>query len=153
MGSRQVASCHRNVVADAIKGIKAVWLISVPVFLNGQAEKVTGPDRVGAPHAVYKVVGWQKTDGKFMARGYIIRQVDSGSDLTAFLESIDTIEAETGLDFFADLDDEVQEELERRLVRLCGVTSDRRPLASDVRRTEARLLDRPSIGKSLPRRR
>jgi hypothetical protein len=100
-----------------------------------------------------KVVGWQKTDGKFTARGFIIKQDESGADLTAFLESIDTIEAETGLDFFADLDDEVQEELERRLVRLCGVTSDRRPLASDVRRTEARLLDHPSIGKSLPRRR
>jgi endonuclease G len=85
------------------------------VFLNGQAEKVIGPDRVGAPHAVYKIVGWQKADGKFTARGYFIKQDDSGSDLTAFLVSIDKIdkiEAETGLDFFADLDDEAEEELE-----------------------------------------
>ncbi len=54
---------HRHVVADASKGIKVVWLISGPVFLNGQAEKVIGPDRVGAPHVVYKVIGWQKADG------------------------------------------------------------------------------------------
>jgi DNA/RNA endonuclease G (NUC1) len=65
---------HRYVVSDASKGIKAVWLISGPVFLNGQAEKVIGPDRVGAPHAVYKIIGWQKADGKFAARGYIIKQ-------------------------------------------------------------------------------
>jgi endonuclease G len=98
-------------VADASKGIKVVWLISGPVFLNGH-EKVIGPDLVGAPRAVYKIIGWQKADGKFTARGYIIKQDDSGSDLTAFLESIDTIEAETGLDFFPELDDEVEEELE-----------------------------------------
>jgi hypothetical protein len=40
---------------------------------------VIGPDRVSAPHAVYKIIGWQKTDGKFTARGYIIKQDDSGS--------------------------------------------------------------------------
>jgi hypothetical protein len=48
---------------------------------------------VGAPHAVYKVICWQNADGEFTTRGYIIKQDDSGSDLTAFLESIDTIEA------------------------------------------------------------
>jgi endonuclease G len=112
---------HRHVVADSSKGIKAVWLISGPVFLNGQAEKVIGPDRVSAPHAVYKIIGWQKADGKFTARGYIIKEDDSGSDLTAFLESIDTIEAEAGLDFFADLDDEAEEELESvRFMTLWG---------------------------------
>jgi endonuclease G len=103
---------HRHVVADASKGIKVVWLISGPVFLNGQAEKVIGPDRVGAPHAVYKIIGWLKADGGFTACGYIIKQDESGSDLATLLESIDKIEAETGLDFFADLDDEVEEELE-----------------------------------------
>ena len=34
--------------------------------------------------------------------------------MTGYLESIDTIEAETGLDFFADLDDEAEEELESK---------------------------------------
>jgi hypothetical protein len=52
-----------------------------------------GSRRFGAPHAVYKIIGWQKADGVFTARGYIIKQDDTGSDLTAFLESIDTIEA------------------------------------------------------------
>lgn len=56
---------HRHVVADASKGIKAVWLICGPVFLNGQAEKVIGLNRVGAPHAVHMIIGWQKADGGF----------------------------------------------------------------------------------------
>ena len=112
---------HRNAIADVSKGIKAVWLISGPVFLNGQAEKVIRPDRVGAPHAVYKIIGWQQTHGKFTARGYIIKQDDSDSDLTAFLAAFDTIEVVTGLDFFTDLDDEVKEELEsKRFVTLWG---------------------------------
>ena len=45
------------------------------------------------------------------ARGDIIKQDGSGSDLTAFVVAIDTIESETGLDFLADLDDVAEEEL------------------------------------------
>ena len=71
-------------------------------------------------HADYKIIGWQKTDGEFTARGYVIKQDDTGSDLTAFLESIDTIEAETGLDFLADLDDEAEEELESAMFTTLG---------------------------------
>jgi hypothetical protein len=59
-----------------------------------------------------KIIGWQKAGGQFAARGYIIMQEDNGSDRMAFLESIETIEAETGLDFFADLDDEAEEQPE-----------------------------------------
>ena len=40
---------------------------------------------------VCKIIGWQKTDGMFAARGYIIKQDDSGSKLTALLiESVRT---------------------------------------------------------------
>lgn len=110
----KLEDAHREIVADAGAGIKTVWLISGPVFKDGQAEQVIGPDRVGAPAAVYKIVAWQKAGGAFTARGYIIKQEDTGTDLKAYLTKIDDIEAATGLDFFSDLDEAEEDALEAK---------------------------------------
>lgn len=105
---------HREVVADPATGIKTVWLICGPVFTNGHAEQVIGPANVGAPAAVYKIIAWQKDGGPFTARGYVIKQNDTGTTLTAYLKKIDDIEAATGLDFFPDLDDAEEDALEAK---------------------------------------
>ncbi len=91
---------HREIVARPNTAIKTVWLISGPVFRGGEAEQVIGPDRVGAPEAVFKVIAWKKPDGTLTARGYVVRQDATGTNLKVFLRTIDDIEAVTGLDFF-----------------------------------------------------
>jgi endonuclease G len=102
-------------------GIPALWIICGPVFENGKPLKVIGPDRVGAPHACYKIIAWKGADGKLTARGYIIGQEATEKDLTTYLTSIDAIEEATGLDFFSDLDDVEEDALEgKRFTTLWG---------------------------------
>ena len=118
MRHAEIAAFDRRLTTDAQEFFRDVEHFeggrtnSGPVFKEGQAEKVIGPDRVGAPHAVYKIVAWQKPGERFTARGYVIRQDDTNTDLKAYLTKLDDIEAATGLDFFPDLDDVEEEELE-----------------------------------------
>ncbi len=105
---------HREIVADPAAGVGPVWLIAGPVFINGKAVEVIGPDKVGAPHAVYKVIAWKEATGALTARGYVIHQHDTNRDLTRYLTSIDAIEAATGLDFFPDMPAAAQATLEAR---------------------------------------
>lgn len=104
---------HRDIVGNATAGINPIWVISGPVFKNGQSERVIGEDRVGAPASVYKIVAWEK-DGKFHARGYIVGQESTSTELKTYLVTIDKIEEETGLDFFPDLSEAEEAELEAK---------------------------------------
>lgn len=110
----RLEKAHHDIVADANAGIEAIWLIAGPVFENAEPEKWIGPDKVGAPQAVYKIIAWKTVDGRLTARGFIIPQEATGTDLPSFLKSIDEIEERTGLDFFPDMDEGEQEELESR---------------------------------------
>lgn len=105
---------HHDIVANSKAGISAVWLIAGPIFKNGKPRDVIGPDKVGAPDAVYKIIAWKTANGDFSARAYIIEQDDTGTDLKAYLTTIDNIEAQTGLDFFSDMDDLLEEALESK---------------------------------------
>jgi|GEM_PF-3516057 endonuclease G len=104
---------HRDVVGKPALGIDTVWIVSGPVFKNGLADKVIGQDRVGAPAAMYKIVAWEK-DGTLHARGYIIKQNDTNTELKTYLVTIDKIEEETGLDFFPDLPEAEEAALEAK---------------------------------------
>jgi endonuclease G len=105
---------HREIVGKPASGIRTLWLISGPVFQNGQAVERIGPAQVGAPHAVYKVIAWHGPGRALTARGYVIHQDDTARDLTRYLTKIDDIEATTGLDFFPDLADPEQAALEAK---------------------------------------
>jgi DNA/RNA endonuclease G (NUC1) len=112
---------HHAIVAKPGSGITKIWLLAGPVFENGQPEKIIGPDKVGAPQAVYKIIAWKQTDGTLTARGYIIKQNDSNRTLTTYLRTIDEIEAATGLDFFPEMPATEQATLEaKRFTTLWG---------------------------------
>ena len=68
--------------------------------------------RLGVPHATYNLIGWFDKGGRFHCRGYVVRQEDRVRDPRHYLRPIDEIEAMTGLDFFMDLEDGLEEKLE-----------------------------------------
>lgn len=90
-----------------------LWVLTGPVF-TGTVERLPSDWRVEVPDAFYKIYITEAAPGKpSIALAFLIPQSVSGKELLAqFVTSIDNIEAKTGLDFFAPLDDRIEAALE-----------------------------------------
>lgn len=94
---------HQQVVVDSTLNIDTVWIISGPVFRNGQPESMIG-NGVAVPMGTFKVIGWYDHSGQFQARGYLVKQEDRvRNDPAHYLVRIRDLETQTGLDFFPEL--------------------------------------------------
>ena len=108
---------HRNIVV-ARSDIKELWGVSGPIFKNDEPLKIIRNQgrEIAAPHSTYKVIGWFSGDS-FHCRGYIIDQEDDidRRDLDLAIRAVDTIEDATGIDFFHELPNDQEAELESRV--------------------------------------
>jgi endonuclease YncB( thermonuclease family)/DNA/RNA endonuclease G (NUC1) len=104
----------REIVADDEDDvdITAVWTIAGPIFREGSSERRVGDPGTRVPDATYKVVGWFTSPNVFDVRAYLIPQRASDVDLRHYLVPVDEVERSTGLDFFSDLDDQSEDEVE-----------------------------------------
>jgi len=90
--------------------LESVWVICGPIYEKGSGQRLKGGEVV--PDRFFKIVV-DEIDGGIRALAFIFPQeVKEGSEMEAFLVSIDLIEMETGLDFFAILPDESEDALE-----------------------------------------
>ncbi|MEM9830022.1 MAG: DNA/RNA non-specific endonuclease [Bacteroidota bacterium] len=86
-----------------------IYVVTGPVF--GNAPKKIGDNGVSVPDYYYKVLlDYQQPEIK--AIGFLIPNKGTSEPPRAFTESIENIEAYTGVDFFPELPDEVEEKLE-----------------------------------------
>lgn len=90
-----------------------VWVIVGPVF-SGAVERLSSDWKVEIPDAFYKIyITEAAPDKPPAALAFLVPQTVNGKEpLTQFLTSIDNIEAQTGLDFFAQLEDRTEAALE-----------------------------------------
>jgi endonuclease G len=90
-----------------------VWVITGPVF-TGSTERLSSSWRVEIPDAFYKMyITEAKPNQPSKVLAFIVPQTIRGNEsLSQFVTSIDNIEAQTGLDFFSDLDDVIEDRLE-----------------------------------------
>jgi endonuclease G len=90
-----------------------VWVITGPVF-NGTVERLSSDWMVEIPDAFYKIYITEAAPGRPpIALGFLIPQTVKGKEpLAQFVTSIDNIEAQTGLDFFSELNDHIEAYLE-----------------------------------------
>jgi endonuclease G len=95
------------------KNFDKVWVITGPVF-SGTFERLKSDWTVEIPDAFYKIYITEASAGKpSVALGFLMPQTVNGNEpLAQFVTSIDNIEAQTGLDFFAQLDDRTEAALE-----------------------------------------
>jgi len=95
------------------KNFGKVWVITGPVF-TGSVERLSSAWTVEIPDAFYKIYITEATPNKKpRALGFLVPQTVNGKEpLAQFVTSIDNIEAKTGLDFFAELDDSLEVPLE-----------------------------------------
>ncbi len=90
-----------------------VWVIAGPIF-SGTVERLSSDWMVEIPDAFYKIYITEAVSGKpSIALAFLVPQTVNGKEpLAQFLTSIDNIETQTGLDFFAQLNDHAEATLE-----------------------------------------
>jgi endonuclease G len=100
------------------KNFGKVWVITGPVF-SGTVERLSSDWMVEIPDAFYKIYITEAAPGKQpVALAFLVPQTVNGKEpLVQFVTSIDHIEAQTGLDFFAQLDDRTETSLESTVLQ------------------------------------
>ena len=90
-----------------------VWVITGPVF-SGTVERLSSDWTVEIPDAFFKIYITEAVPGKPpLALAFLVPQTVNGHEpLAQFVTSIDNIEMQTGIDFFAELDDRTEAHLE-----------------------------------------
>ena len=86
-----------------------VFVITGGVLENNL--KTIGSEAVAVPNRFYKVI-LDKTNGKIKMLAFLMPHKESKLPLYKFVVSVDKIEAITGIDFFKELDDTIEEKLE-----------------------------------------
>lgn len=96
-----------NLVRSYIKGITdTLYIVTGPVFMNNKGS--IGKNNVTVPGFYYKAVYSPKRGGI----GFLMPNVKIELPLQTWVVSIDLIEALTGIDFFYQLDDKIEDEIE-----------------------------------------
>ncbi|ARV16066.1 DNA/RNA non-specific endonuclease [Polaribacter sp. SA4-12] len=74
--------------------------------------KTIGSESVSVPEQFYKVI-LDKTNGSIKMLAFLMPHKESNLPLYKFVVSVDKIEALTGIDFFKELDDSIEDTLEK----------------------------------------
>ena len=86
-----------------------VFVVTGGILKNGL--KRIGDENVAVPNQFYKVI-LDNTNGKIKVLAFIMNHENSDLPLYKFVVSVDEVEALTGIDFFPELDDAIEDQLE-----------------------------------------
>ena len=86
-----------------------VYVITGGVLKNGL--KAIGEERVSVPEEFYKIV-MDASDGRYKVIGFLIPNEPVNKSFYEYAVTIDFIEAKTGIDFFPNLSEGIEEKLE-----------------------------------------
>ncbi|MEZ4793242.1 MAG: DNA/RNA non-specific endonuclease [Gelidibacter sp.] len=75
--------------------------------------KTIGNEHVAVPNQFYKII-LDNDNGKVRMIGFLMPNKDSGEPLYNFVVPVDSIETLTGIDFFPELEDSIENDLEAR---------------------------------------
>ena len=87
-----------------------VYIVCGPIYFN-QKHKTIGKNKIQVPEAFFKVVLRLKDEPK--AIGFICRNASAkGRKKTDYVNSVDEVERITGMDFFSQLPDDIEQQIE-----------------------------------------
>jgi endonuclease G len=120
---QQVNASVRAHVEPAVRRLAAradaVYVITGPIF-DSENPRVIGEGGVAVPDATFKVVLALDGNRRTMYAAIVANADGLSGGLTQFATSVDEVERRTGLDFFAELDDAEEQELEATVQQLPG---------------------------------
>ncbi len=92
-----------------------VWVVTGPIF-DDKVERLKSSSWIEIPDEFYKVYIGLKGKEEPKALAFIMPQEVRGNEpLTRFVTSIDEVEKKTHLNFFADLDDKIENKIEKSI--------------------------------------
>lgn len=99
-------------VRDWTRGYKHLYVVTGPVLTQRSKARI-GDNDVAVPRSFYKVLlDYNKPELK--AVGFVIPNEKSDKPLDYYAMSIDEVEELTGLDFFPNLPDDIEQKIERK---------------------------------------
>jgi endonuclease G len=114
--SPQTAGFNRGVwsrfeaqVRDWVNTYGDIWEVTGPVFKNNL--DTIGTNQLTVPGSYYKII-FRENDKMI---GFLLKHESSSKNLSAFAVKVDSIEALTGIDFFPELDNEMESRLESKV--------------------------------------
>jgi endonuclease G len=87
----------------------SLYIVVGPVYSEGM--KLIGPDNLAVPNSYYKIILDNHT-GKEKMIGFLMKNEKSSNSLQSFVVPVDKIEALTGIDFYNELPDVLENKLE-----------------------------------------
>lgn len=87
-----------------------LYVVTGPVF-NGYKDDI-GTENVTVPTAFYKIIYRQDENGAGKLLAFLMPHQESDQAIYDYVTSVDVIEKETGIDFFSQLPDTIEEKLE-----------------------------------------
>lgn len=95
-----------------------VYIVSGPIFSSKRIKRV-GEHRIAVPDAFFKVVlrmksNTKKGSGTTKAIGFIYPNKGTHHDMSYYVRSVDEVEKVTGLDFFSQLPDNIERQVESK---------------------------------------
>ena len=101
---------EQKISDDWARRFEQVWVVTGPVFV---APDKTLPAGVHVPAAFYKIVVAEEAHtGRPRMIAFLVPQYAESENFRNYLSTVDRIEEQTGLDFFTQLDDRLEESLE-----------------------------------------
>ncbi|EAS21068.1 endonuclease [Flavobacteria bacterium BBFL7] len=92
------------------KRYNELYVVTGPIFKDYKDE--IGSENVTVPSAFYKIIYRQKDSGNGIALAFLMPHRASSKPIYYYVTSVDEIEKQTGIDFFSQLPDAVEDELE-----------------------------------------
>ncbi len=99
-------------VRNWAKKFGTIYIVTGPVLESGKKYKVIGKNKVAVPELYYKVLLAHTDSGEWQAIAFVIPNEGSDDSFMDYTVSIDDVESLTGLDFFAPLEDSIENKVE-----------------------------------------
>lgn len=88
----------------------AIYICCGPIVTD--ATNTIGSRRIVVPQAFYKVFLRQKKDGSWTSIGFVMPNAAGNRPLMTYMQSVDDVENLTGIDFFYNLPDDIEDKVE-----------------------------------------
>lgn len=107
--NRGIWSTMEDQVREWALKYNKLYVVTGPIFKDNIG--VIGEDKVTVPGYYYKVL----FDGSNKMIGFILPNASSSKSLDQFVVTVDEIEKQTGIDFFPELNDQLENQLEESI--------------------------------------
>lgn len=85
-------------------------IVAGPIFNNGEITRFMGVNRIAIPDGFFKVIMYMNKNPQ--AIGFVFPNESNHHDMNHYVVTVDEIEMITGIDFFSELPDSIENEIE-----------------------------------------